>query len=126
MRATLDPLTPDLQDAERIRAAAGSGPVVMLNLLKFKTDGGREAFGNYGSVTGPILAKAGGRMVYSGEGGPVLAGAEDWDMVALVRFDDIDRFMELLTDPLYQSEGRRHREAALERTLWMVTHPHGE
>ena len=125
MSATPDPLTPDLEDAERIRGAAGPGPVVMVNLLKFKADGGRDAFGSYGGVTGPLLAKTGGEMLYSGEAGPVLAGAEDWDMVALVRFPSIDRFMELLTDPVYQSEGRKHREAALERTIWMVSYPHG-
>jgi hypothetical protein len=27
----------------------------MLNLLKWKERGGREAFGSYGSVTGPLL-----------------------------------------------------------------------
>jgi uncharacterized protein (DUF1330 family) len=96
----------------------------MVNLLKFKPKGGREAFGAYAGVTRPLLTKAGGELVYSGEAGAVLAGADDRDTVARVRFPSINRFMDLLTDPLYQSEGRKHRRAALERTHWMVSQPH--
>jgi hypothetical protein len=48
---------------------------------------------------------------------------EDWDQVILVRYDNIDRFIEMVGDPIYQTEARRHRTEALERTLWMVSVP---
>ena len=40
----------------------GNGPgvviiIVMVNLLKFKPDGGAEAYGRYAQAVGPLLAK---------------------------------------------------------------------
>lgn len=120
---TTDPLTPDLAACEAIRDAAGPGPVVLLNLLRFREPDGRARFAEYSAISGPLVQKVGGELVYMGEAGPIVAGAQAWDSVILIRFESIERFLDLLTDATYQSEGRRLREAALERTLWMVTHP---
>ena len=120
---TPDPLTPDAAYCAEIRAKAGAGPVITLNLLRFKADGGRERFEEYGRISSPLLEKARADILYLGTGGPLVAGSEEWDLVAVVRFQNIDRFLAMLTDPTYQSEGRRLREASLERVLWMVTYP---
>jgi len=121
---TIDPLTPDMAALQRLRDSVGPGPVVLVNLVKFRSDGGREAYGRYVGVVGPLLQRAGGQIVYSGTAGPMVAGREeDWDQVILVRYDNIDRFIEMVGDPIYQTEARRHRTEALERTLWMVSVP---
>ncbi len=120
---TPDPLTPDLDYCEQIRAEAGEGPVIVVTLLTFKPDGGREKFAEYGKVSHPLVEKARGDILYLGTGGPLVAGSEDWDLVALVRFPNVDRFLGMVTDPAYQSEARRLRKEALERTLWMITYP---
>jgi uncharacterized protein (DUF1330 family) len=120
------PLTPGADELEALRDRVGPGPVVMINLLKFKQPGGREAFGRYGEVSGPLIVRQQGQVLYAGEAGPVVAGREDWDMVILVRFPDIDHFIGLAADPVYQAEAPALREAALERTLWMVSQPAGE
>ena len=117
-------LTPDVAEIEALRSQVPPGPVVMVNLLKFKP-GGREHFNAYGAVTAPLIQKAGGEVIYAGAGGPVLAGADDWDNVILVRFADIGHFIEMTTHPSYQTEARAHREAALERTIWMASTPLG-
>ena len=122
---TLDALTPDLAACEALREAASPGPVVMLNLLRFREPDGRARFAEYGAISGPLLQKVGGEPLYMGEAGPVVAGTEAWDSVILIRFENIDRSLELVSDATYQTEGRRLREAALERTLWMVTYPPG-
>jgi uncharacterized protein (DUF1330 family) len=119
------PLTPSADEIEALRDQVGPGPVVMVNLLKFKQPGGMEAFGRYGQVSGPLILRQKGEVLYAGQAGPVVAGREDWDMVILVRFPDIDHFIGLAADPVYQAEAPVLREEALERTLWMVSQPSG-
>jgi hypothetical protein len=58
--------------------------------------------------------------------GPLVAGLasdEHWDLVAVVRFANIDRFLAMITDPTYQNEGRRLREQSIERVIWLVSYP---
>ncbi len=114
--------TPEIHKAEALRERVGDGPVVMVNLLKFKQPGGREAFARYGAVSGPLIARQGAEVLYVGEAGPSIAG-EDWDSVVLVRFSDIEAFIGLAADPVYQGKAPALREEALERTLWMVSQP---
>jgi len=120
-------LTPTVSQVEALREQVGPGPVVMLNLLKFHQPDGREAMARYGAVSGPLLMRSRGEVVYAGEAGPLIAGreGEDWDTVILVRFPDIESFISLVADPVYQTEARPLREEALERTLWMVSRPAG-
>jgi uncharacterized protein (DUF1330 family) len=115
-------LTPSEQEVLALREQVGPGPVVMVNLLKFKQPGGREAFARYGALSGPLIARQGAELLYMGEAGPSLAG-EDWDSVVLVRFPDIEAFIGLAADPVYQQKAPALREQALERTLWMVSQP---
>jgi uncharacterized protein (DUF1330 family) len=117
------PLTPDPVQLEALRDQVGPGPVVMVNLLKFRQPGGLEAFGRYGAISGPLIVRQKGEVLYAGQASPVVAGREDWDMVILVRFPDIDHFIGLAADPAYQTEARPLREEALERTIWMVSQP---
>jgi uncharacterized protein (DUF1330 family) len=119
----LDRLTPTPDDLERLRVSVDPGPVVLVNLLKFRADGGREAYQRYGAIAGPLFRRAGAEIIYAGTAGPLVAEGQDWDEVILARFDSIDRFIEMAGDPRYQTEARHEREAALERTLWMVSQP---
>lgn len=119
---TRDPLTPSAAEVEALRQQVGDGPVIILNLLKYREPGGREAFGSYAALSGPLLARQGGEIFYIAEAGPTIAG-EDWDSVAMIRFPSIDAFIGLAGDPEYLAKAPALREAALERTLWMVTQP---
>ena len=118
-------LTPSAEKMHALRDQVGPGPVVMVNLLKFREPGGREAFGEYGAVSGPLIQRQGGEVLYIGEAGPSLSG-EVWDTVVLVRFPDIDAFIGLAADPDYQEKAPGLRDRALERTLWMVSQPPGQ
>lgn len=113
-------LTPDKERVEALRDQVGPGPVVMLNLLKWKEPDGREKFAEYGALSGPLVARQGGEVFYMGEAGPTLSG-ESWDTCVMVRFPDIEAFIGLAADPEYLAKAPALREAALERTLWMVT-----
>ena len=121
-----DPLTPDLAYCEKIRSEAGDGPVITLNLVRFLPNGGRERFDEYARISGTLLEKARADLLFLGNAGPLVAGRagdENWDLVAVVRFASVDRFLAMVTDPTYQSEGRRLRQESLERVLWLLTYP---
>jgi uncharacterized protein (DUF1330 family) len=114
------------------------GPVVMLNLLRFRRVAdygdapalappapisGAAAYDLYVAHTLPLLAKSGGAVVFDGDGGDVLVGPEDecWDRVMLIRQASIDSFMAFADNPDYLA-GLGHRRAALadSRLLPMV------
>ena len=46
--------------------AGEEAPVVMLNLLAFKPEGGRERYEEYGEAVAPLLERAGARVVFIG------------------------------------------------------------
>lgn len=68
-----DRLTPTPEDLERLRVSVEPGPVVMVNLLKFRTDGGREAYQRYAAIAGPLFERAGAEIIYAGNAGPLVA-----------------------------------------------------
>ena len=117
------------------------GPIVMLNLLRFRAIAdysltpelapatpisGAEAYERYVAHTAPYLAKSGGEVLFSGDGGSFLIGpeAERWDRAMLVRQRSIESFMAFASDEGYLA-GMGHRTAALEdsRLLPLVETP---
>lgn len=121
------------------------GPVVMLNLLRFRevadyathphlapeTDiSGRQAFDLYYRHTQPYLQALGGSVIFLGDAEPFLVGPteETWDVAMLVRHASLDAFLGMSNDPDCM-EGGGHRTAALEDArllpLWEVARPSG-
>lgn len=96
------------------------GPVVMLNLLRFRPNGGREGYQRYAeALRGGISSRYGVQVEYLGDGGRALV-AEDgqaWDMVALVRYPDRRAFVDMIRDPEYQAVAHLRSEALVESVL---------
>jgi uncharacterized protein (DUF1330 family) len=96
------------------------GPVVTLNLLRFRPDGGRESYQRYAeALRGEISARYGVQVEYLGEGGRALV-AEDgqaWDMVALVRYPDRKAFVSMIRDPEYRAVAHLRSDALVESVL---------
>lgn len=88
---------------EQFMANDDGGPVVMLNLLRFHPDGGRERYHEYLGKAGPILARLGAEIVFAGDGLPALAAGDGqaWDATALVRYPNRQAFVSLVGDPEY-------------------------
>ncbi|MEX2108243.1 MAG: DUF1330 domain-containing protein [Solirubrobacterales bacterium] len=109
---------PELLNQEGFAAFAGraaeDAPVVMLNLLSFKPDGGRERYEEYGDAVAPLLEKVGGRIVFVGETASPLLGGDGWDMVALVEYPTRQAFLDMIGSTEYQAVGHLRTEA-LER-----------
>jgi uncharacterized protein (DUF1330 family) len=86
-------------------------PVVMLNLLAFRPDGGEERYLEYGAAVAPLLEKAGGRIVWAGAPASVLLGEDSWDLVALVEYPTRQAFLEMIGSPEYQAIAHLRTEA---------------
>jgi len=98
------------------------GPVVMLNLLKFKERadtsdvGGRESYNRYSRDVKPMVEALGGRIIWHGRADQLLIGEEDWDAVALVEYPSRKAFLEMATSK-QMGDIHHNREAGLERTV---------
>ncbi|MFI7311880.1 DUF1330 domain-containing protein [Streptomyces hygroscopicus] len=110
----------DGRELDTLLAEDPGGPVVMLNLLRFRPDGGRESYQRYADALGAeINARYGLRVEYLGDGGRALV-AEDgqaWDMVALVRYPDRRAFVDMIRDPDYRAAAHLRSEALVEAVL---------
>jgi uncharacterized protein (DUF1330 family) len=130
----MTPLTPYLEPTQQSGRAFWqrgiAGPVVMLNLLRFRKIAdysadpelapatpisGAAAFDRYVAHTLPYLQESGGALLFLGEGGGFLIGPveERWDRVMLVRQSSVQAFMAFADHAGYLA-GLGHRTAALE------------
>lgn len=106
-----------------------TGPVVMLNLLRFREVAdysatpdlappdpisGAAAFDLYIQHSLPHLRASGGELLFLGKGGPWFIGPEGagWDCAMLVRQASVQAFFDWAQDEAYL-EGIGHRRAAL-------------
>ena len=110
-------------DTDRLREITPpEGPVVMLNLYRFKTPEDRERFsGSMSTLFGPVLARLGAEIVYSGSVMGELVADEQWDVVALVRYPNFQAFVDLLTDDGVGHQVEALRSSALMESRFMVT-----
>jgi uncharacterized protein (DUF1330 family) len=103
---------------------AEEGPVVMINLLKFReksADGngtGAEAYVRYAALAGPFVERHGGSLVFSGQANEHLIGDTDydWDMVLLVSWPQKQNLLDLAEDEDYEKIAH-DRTNALERAM---------
>ncbi|QJU59324.1 DUF1330 domain-containing protein [Sphingomonas sp. AP4-R1] len=79
-------------------------PVVMLNLIRFQPDGGRDRYLDYLNMAKPVLARFGARILFGGDGLAVLTegAGQGWDAVALVQYPRRSAFKDMIADPEYQ------------------------
>ncbi|KYG02192.1 hypothetical protein BE21_55175 [Sorangium cellulosum] len=100
--------------------------VVMLNLLRFRPDGGRERYFEYIALARPILARHGGEILYAGDGKTALSAesGQSWDRVALVRYPSRRAFTDMIADPEYHRADPVRLSALTEAAL-QPTHPLG-
>ena len=123
-------LDPTDQSVGQLLQRGISGPVTMLNLLRFRDwadysrfpeaapphrISGSDAYDRYMAHTMPFLTAAGGSVSFLGLGGHSLVGPpeERWDLVMAVRQTSVQDFLAFATNEAYLA-GLCHRTAALE------------
>ena len=92
--------------------ALPDAPVVMVNLLKFKPDGGAEEYAKYAAGIQSCLAKVGAKLLFSGKGMACLVGSGDWDAVALMQYPNPQALIDMISTEEYQA-AHVHRAAGL-------------
>ena len=111
------------------------GPVVMVNLLKFKThaeypDGsdahltGAQAYARYGEEVRKLVERLGGKIRYQGRVSGLLLGEveELWDAVALAEYPSLAAFQAMALSPAMHAI-EHHRKAGLAGQLNIRTTP---
>jgi uncharacterized protein (DUF1330 family) len=114
MSTTLGP-TPEQFAALAARPA--DAPVVMVNLLKFKTPGGLESYQRYGREVVPHLERVGATVRYAGTAPAVIIGDGErpwWDAILIAEYPTPQAFIDMVTTVEY-AKVHEHRAAALER-----------
>jgi hypothetical protein len=123
-------LEPTQESGRALFARGISGPVVMLNLLRFRAIAdysatpelapgapisGAAAYRLYMEHALPHLESSGGEVLFFGNGGGFFIGPSDerWDAAMLVRQSSLEAFVAFASNPAYLA-GIGHRLAALE------------
>ena len=119
---------PKPEQIAELLASTETGPVVMVNLLKFKARAdapdvgmsGMEAYAKYAKAMVAIVEGGGGRMIWSGRvTGMVLGESDvDFDMIALMEYPSRQAFAQVVVDARVQEIGV-HRAAGLEGQ-WLI------
>jgi uncharacterized protein (DUF1330 family) len=108
---------PTAEQLEALKGLPSDRPVVMVNLLSFRADGGEQRYEQYGREVGPHLERVGARVLYTGSTPVQVIGDGDapwWDAVLIVEYPTPGAFLEMVTSADYLKV-HEHREAALER-----------
>lgn len=127
-----------LPQREQLLALANdrdSGPIVMVNLLKFRDkarypDGrdpelsGREAYNRYAVEVVKLVRALGGEVLFAGDVKSLVIGHVDalWDEVALAQYPSRAAFVQMALSPECMAIAV-HREAGLEGQLNIETAP---
>ena len=101
MSASLEP-SPEQLAALAERPA--DAPVVMINLLQFRADGGRESYLRYAQEVAPHLQRVGGTVRYGGAAPGVVIGDGEkpwWDAIIVVEYPSPAAFLDMVTNEEY-------------------------
>lgn len=127
-------IDPTRDQVRNLRDHGSDGPVVMMNLLKFRELAeypmemniepctGQEAYALYQhAFTVAVGAVSQAEVLYDGPCEQVFIGqagsdAADWDKLLLVRYPTREHFLTMMADHNYR-DALVHRYAGLERTL---------
>lgn len=100
-----------------LAARPADAPVVMVNLLQFKTPGGLERYLHYGAEVAPHLERVGAKVRFGGTAPGVVIGDGEkpwWDAILIVEYPSPAAFLEMVTTEEY-AKVHEHRAAALDR-----------
>lgn len=117
-------IDPERAAFEAFKALPRDEPIEMLNLISLfdeaKYPDGRQASGadayrSYGEVSGPVFQRVGGSILWRGRPQNMLIGPSEelWDIAFIARYPSAKAFLEMVTDPFYQSDAVPHRRAGV-------------
>lgn len=127
-------IDPTADQVRALRDQGRDGPIVMMNLLKFRAQAdypadsgmtpctGAEAYARYAHAFTVLVGEVSqAEVIYDGPCEQVFIGqagteATDWDKLLLVRYPSRQHFLAMMADATYRA-ALVHRYAGLERTI---------
>jgi uncharacterized protein (DUF1330 family) len=112
------PVDPRGEDLKRYLDEDPGGPVVMLNLLRYRP-GGEASYRAYSAALKDYLPSIGAEVLYVGNCSTILVAPPDWnwDAVLVVRYPSRQAFSAMVADPAYQAVTHLRTEALTEAVL---------
>ncbi len=120
---------PTPEQVQKLVAGPQDQPVVMINLLRFKSqaDGpeegisGEEAYRRYGVKMREFVESKGGRFIWVGriDSQVIGEGGDGFHAAGLVEYPSRKAFLEIASDPYVQQGIGAYREAGLE-SQWLL------
>ncbi|MBP1819866.1 DUF1330 domain-containing protein [Mycobacterium sp. OAE908] len=110
-------LEPTQEQIAALAARPADEPVVMINLLQFRGDEGRQSYIRYIQEVTPHLERVGGTVRYAGESPGVVIGEGEkpwWDAIIVVEYPTPGAFLDMVTNESYLSV-HEHRVGGLDR-----------
>jgi uncharacterized protein (DUF1330 family) len=120
----------DLLNVEGLGEIDPEGPVVMVNLMRFRErsldgDGsGWNAYLRYSALTVPMIKARGGTLLWTGDAKAVALGSEAgnrWDYLALVYYPSVAAFIDMMTSADYENRCDPHRRNGCEDHVIICT-----
>ena len=120
----------DLLNVEGLGEIDPEGPVVMVNLMRFRErsldgDGsGWDAYLRYSALTVPMIKARGGTLLWTGDAKAVALGSEAgnrWDYLALVYYPSVAAFIDMMTSADYDTRCDPHRRNGCEDHVIICT-----
>jgi uncharacterized protein (DUF1330 family) len=127
-------IQPSESQLQQLLGLPDDGPIVMINLLRYRAQAeypadadeapctGREAYGRYSAGVTPLLAEHGARPIWIGlvRATVIAPDAERWDDAILVEYPSRQAFLDMTTSEAYQAVAH-HRTAALADSRLVAT-----
>jgi uncharacterized protein (DUF1330 family) len=110
-------LEPTPEQMATLAARQADAPVVMINLLQFRADGGRESYLRYAQEVAPHLQRVGGTVRYAGAAPGVVIGDGEkpwWDAIIVVEYPSPAAFLDMVSNEEYLKV-HEYRAAGLDR-----------
>lgn len=117
------PVDPTGADLKRYLAEDPGGPVVMLNLIALKPDGGAEGYRAYCDAFSEHAGRFGAQVLHVGDLGTDVVRRDDfdWDVVLVVQYPSRQAFSDMVADPEYQKITHLRTESVSDAVLQAST-----
>ena len=119
---------PEPEQIQELLEGPAEGPVVMVNLLRFKKEAdapdegltGEQAYGRYGAQMVQWVTSQGARLIWSGRVDSMVIGDTDeyFHAIALMEYPSRAEFLRIIGDPRV-AEYSVHRTAGLDMQ-WLI------
>jgi uncharacterized protein (DUF1330 family) len=113
-------ILPTKEQFEQVMTMDYTGPIFMINLLKFKPDGGAQRYRQYVEAGAETFKKVGLKAAFHANIAMAVIGDEDWDEVLIAQYPSIAAFIEMNRDKDYQQAVQHRTEALLDSRLYLV------